>query len=224
MVTPWTTTVWSGGELAIAAALCRQVDDHGARRHTADHVLGDQHGRGLARNRRSRSRCRCRRPLCPSPRAGVCKTSPSCALEYLSLSSASPAPRGSSNEFSTHRTHLIGHGRTHVVGAHHGAEPARAGDRRSPGDAAPITDTRAGTNAPARVFVIGAGVAGLRRSPARAGWGPWCAPTTCVRPWPIRCVRWVENSSSCPWEPGTPRTREATPGRRTRRFTHASAS
>src|SRR5260221_14173926 len=38
------------GELAIAAALGSEVDNYGARRHAGDHFLGDQHGRGFARD------------------------------------------------------------------------------------------------------------------------------------------------------------------------------
>ena len=45
----------------------------------------------------------------------------------------------------------------------------------------PMLMTAAGTITPARVFVIGAGVAGLRPSPRRSAWARWSAPTTCAR-------------------------------------------
>src|SRR5579871_5161270 len=42
------------GEFAIAAALDREIDDHRARPHRLDHVLGDQAGRRAARDQRGR--------------------------------------------------------------------------------------------------------------------------------------------------------------------------
>jgi H+-translocating NAD(P) transhydrogenase subunit alpha len=50
----------------------------------------------------------------------------------------------------------------------------------------PMMMTAAGTVAPAKVFVMGAGVAGCRRSPRRAGWAPSCRPPTCAPRWASR--------------------------------------
>ena len=56
IVTPCRTTVFAGlRELAVAAALGRQIDDHRAGRHAFHHLRGDQHRRLLAGNHRRRN-------------------------------------------------------------------------------------------------------------------------------------------------------------------------
>ena len=57
--------------------------------------------------------------------------------------------------------------------------------------------TAAGKVPPAKVFVIGAGVAGLAAIGAAAGWAPSCAPTTRVPKWATRSSPWAASSS--PW-------------------------
>ena len=55
--------------------------------------------------------------------------------------------------------------------------------------------TAAGKGPPAKVFIAGAGVAGLAASAPRPTWAPSCAPTTPVPRWPTRWCRWAANSS-----------------------------
>ena len=45
----------------------------------------------------------------------------------------------------------------------------------------PMMTTAAGTLTPAKVFVVGAGVAGLQAIARRGGWARWCRPTTSAR-------------------------------------------
>ena len=60
----------------------------------------------------------------------------------------------------------------------------------------PMLMTAAGTIPPARVFVIGAGVAGLRPSPPPAAWAPSSKPTTSAPPPESRSAPWARNSST----------------------------
>lgn len=55
--------------------------------------------------------------------------------------------------------------------------------------------TAAGKVPPAKVFIAGAGVAGLSAIGTAANLAPSCAPMTRVPRWPIRSLRWAASSS-----------------------------
>jgi NAD(P) transhydrogenase subunit alpha len=55
--------------------------------------------------------------------------------------------------------------------------------------------TAAGKVPPAKVLVVGAGVAGLPRSAPRPRWARSPMPSTCAPKWPNRSNRWAPNSS-----------------------------
>ena len=57
----------------------------------------------------------------------------------------------------------------------------------------PLLMTAAGTVPPARVLVLGAGVAGCRRSPRRGDSVRWLKDTTCARLRVNRCVRLAQS-------------------------------
>ncbi len=83
------------------------------------------------------------------------------------------------------------------------------------GRAFPMMMTAAGTVPAARVFVMGAGVAGLQAvATARRVWARWCRPPTCAR---RRRSRWrASAASSSPWRTRSSsrrRRRAATPSR-----------
>jgi len=83
----------------------------------------------------------------------------------------------------------------------------------------PMLTYAAGTIRPALVFVIGAGVAGLR-SPPPSGWGRSSRPSTCAGPRASRCGAWGRVSWSLT---STPRPRAATPASSPRRRRKRSA-
>ena len=58
----------------------------------------------------------------------------------------------------------------------------------------PMMTTAAGTITPAKVFVMGAGVAGLQAIAPLDAWGRWSPPPTCVPPPRNRCRAWAQNS------------------------------
>ena len=88
----------------------------------------------------------------------------------------------------------------------------------------PMLTTAAGTITPARVFVIGAGVAGLQAIATARRLGA-IATAYDLRPVAKEQVQTsAAGSSSCPCRPPTRRIREDTPGRRTRPSISASGN
>ena len=88
----------------------------------------------------------------------------------------------------------------------------------------PMLTTAAGTITPARVFVIGAGVAGLQAIATARRLGAVASAYDCARPRKSRCRASAAGSSSCPSKPRTRRIRADTPARRTRPSISASGN
>ena len=82
----------------------------------------------------------------------------------------------------------------------------------------PMLTTAAGTITPARVFVIGAGVAGLQAIATARRLGAVASAYDCGPPPRSRCSAWAAASSNSPSRWPTRRTRGDTPKRRTKRF------
>ena len=80
----------------------------------------------------------------------------------------------------------------------------------------PMMTTAAGTITPARVFIIGAGVAGLQAIATARRLGAVVSAYDCAPPSRSRCRASAAASSSCPSKPKTRRTPAATPTRRTK--------
>jgi H+-translocating NAD(P) transhydrogenase subunit alpha len=88
----------------------------------------------------------------------------------------------------------------------------------------PMLTTAAGTITPARVLIIGAGVAGLQAIATARRLGAVASAYDCAPPSKSRCRAWAGRLSNCPSRRPTRRTRAAMPRRRTNRFIRSSAS
>ncbi len=122
------------GQLAVAAALGRHVDDHAARLHALDHFGGDQPGCGLARNQRGGDDdVHLARLLGIHFALGL--------LKALAHDLGVTAATGTFffvidlDEFAAQRHDLVGHFGAGIVGAHDGAQAGCRADRRETRDA-----------------------------------------------------------------------------------------
>ena len=80
----------------------------------------------------------------------------------------------------------------------------------------PMMMTAAGTISPSKVFVVGAGVAGLQAIATARGWAPWSRPTTCGRWSRSRWKASAAASSICRWRRRRLRIKGAMPGSSTK--------
>ena len=120
------------GQLAVAAALGRQIDDHRSGRHALHHLPGDQHRRALAGNRRGGDDDVAAGDDFGHHLALAAVERLVLRLGVAALVLGVAGFKRQLDELRADALHLLLGGGPHVVGLHRRAEPPRGGDRLQP--------------------------------------------------------------------------------------------